>query len=108
MTGLRIRNADAVQQDGDLLAGAAAQADVRLDPLGTTLPDVYAHGELEQVIDIGCRDRGDGQAVQHGHDAHALAQEGGEPVGRDDDAFELLEPGAGRLLRPDGPRYQAK
>ena len=102
VAGLRVGDAYPVQQDGNLLAGSATQADVGLHPLGTPLTDVHAHGELEQIVDIGGRNRGDGHAVQHGYDAHALAQISGQAAGGDDDTLELFEGGIRELLRPGG------
>ena len=102
VAGLRVGDAHPVQQDGNLLAGSATQADVGLDPFGAPLTDVHAHGELEQIVDVGGRNRGDGHAVQHGHDAHALAQIGGQAAGGDDDALKLLEGRIRVLLRPGG------
>ena len=52
VSGLRIRNTDSVQQDGDLLAGTSPQADIGLDSFGAPLPDIHAHGELEEIVDV--------------------------------------------------------
>ena len=44
---LRVADVDAIEQQDDLLLGAAPDGDVRLCPGGTSLPDIDAHGVLQ-------------------------------------------------------------
>ena len=46
MPCLRITDVDAVEQDCNLLAGAASDTDIRLGTDGTTLTNVNAHSNL--------------------------------------------------------------
>jgi len=48
--GLRVAEVDAIEQDGDLLLGAASDADVGLCTNGTALADIDAYGEFQQIV----------------------------------------------------------
>ena len=65
MARLGIADVDAVEQHGDLVEGAAADADVGLDTHRTALAHVHPHRILEQVVDGLGRRLADQQRVQH-------------------------------------------
>ena len=88
--GLRIRDIHSIQQDGDLLACAAAQADIRLDSFRTSLADVNTHGRLQQVIDVRGRYRRYRETVQHRDHAGALPQENRQATGGNYHSFKLF------------------
>ena len=50
---------DAVEQDGDLVEGAASHADVGLYAVRPALPDIYGSTEFDNVVDSACARRRD-------------------------------------------------
>ena len=92
---LGIGDVDPVQEHGDLVVGAAADADVRLHAHRAPLPHIHAQCVLEQVVDRLGRGRCDGQAVQERDDAGAAMQGHGNARRRDLDAVDGLGPGLG-------------
>ena len=62
---LRVADVDAVEQHGDLVEGAAADADVGLDTHRTALAHVHPNCVFEQVVDGLGRRLADQQRVQH-------------------------------------------
>ena len=42
MTSLRIRNVDAIQENGNLVEGSTIDGDIRLNTKATTLTDIHA------------------------------------------------------------------
>ena len=71
---LRVADVDAVEQDGDLVESAAADADVGLHAHRAALAHVHPYGVFEQVIDALDRGRADQQGVQHRHHPGGLVQ----------------------------------
>ena len=92
---LRVGDVDPVQEDGDLVVSAAADADVRLHAHGAALAHVHAQGVFEQVVDRLGRGRGDGHAVQEGDDAGGTMQGHGHAGRRDGDAVDGFGAGLG-------------
>ena len=85
---LRIGDVDSVQQDGDLVVGASADADVGLHAHCAPLAHIHAQGIFKQVVDGLRRGRCDGYAVQERDDAGTAVQGHGNPCRRDRDAVK--------------------
>ena len=96
MSRLRVGDVDPVEEDGHLVIGAAADADVGLHAHRTPLTHIHAHRVLEQVIDRFGRRRCNRQTVHERHDPRAAVQRHRNPRRRDLYAVNPL----GTLLRP--------
>ena len=104
---LRVGDVDPVQQDGDLVIGAAADADVRLHAHRAALAHIHAQGVLEEVVDGLGRGRGDGHAVQEGDDAGGAMQGHGNAGRRDGDAVDGFVAGLGEGCPGGKPCHEA-
>ena len=96
VAGLRVGDVDAVEEDGDLVVGAAADADVGLHAHRAPLAHIDAEGVFEQVVDRLRRRRGDRHAVQQRHDPRAAVERHRHPARRHPHAVQRHRP----FLRP--------
>ena len=102
---LRISDVDAIQEDGDLVAGAAADADVGLHPHRAPLTHIHAQGVFEQVVDRLGRGRCDRHAVQERDDPGAAVQGHGNARGRNGHAVNGFRPGLRERRYPQQAGY---
>ena len=73
MPSLRVADVYAVKQDGDVLAGASAYADVGLCPDRASLPDIHACSILEQVVNTLHRGSGNLVAPEYVYNSRRMA-----------------------------------
>ena len=99
MARLRVADVDAVEQDRDLVEGAAADADVGLDAHRAALAHVHADGVFEQVVDALHGGGADLQGIEYRHHPGGLVDGQGRArgaYGHFFNRFLCLKHGSGR------------